>query len=224
VPELVTFRHYPAVHATPLRDTLRRMKPAISTKGVLTVIAIMLIVVSAAAQTQTFLAGQMSVPKGLSGLFVPIDNNTFTCTVVKPLSDGDVLASMGARGQSWSIETNAAGDPIFAMLKGTDGQDRALLPAVLKLKIDIKAGAVLHISTEGKLSFDVETKRAIKAGDSISVLYINGPSIISFEADDRTGTSSEAQPWFTAFVDDEKPASRRGDVDAWRTERNYVHR
>lgn len=184
----------------------------------------------ASGKTRTFLASQFTIPTGFSGLFYNVDNSIFTCTLVQPLKEGDTIATIASHDQSWSaaktpllIGTDRVQYPIFATMTFSNGNTRAPLPAVLKFKIDIKAGAVLHSTADAKSNtFIIETKKAIKAGDSIPVLFINGPSILSVEATAKTKASSGSQPWFIAFVTESKPDDKRESIEAWRIEKDYV--
>ena len=166
--------------------------------------------------TTASLAGQMSVPKGLASMFATIDNKTFTCSLVSPVKgwvqnrakDGDVLAAMVSSGRAISMDREA-GYPIMAMINGSDGDHRILMPGVLKFKIDIKPGAPLHAD-----GYDIEAKRAIKAGDELPVLYINGPVILSVEALQET----LAKPLVSIFRADSK--GRNATIGVWRIETN----
>ena len=172
--------------------------------------------------TTTYLAGQIPVPNGLMGMYAAIDNKTFTCTLIQQLKDGDLLPAMVSTAQAFSIDRVHAGYPLLAMIKGPDGEHRALMPALLKFKIDIQPGEVLHSD-----NLDIETTRKIKAGDSVTVLYINGPVILSVEAaeEDRKAPEfpAKAKPWFTVFYNDINTKSRSATIDVWRVETNYVH-
>jgi hypothetical protein len=155
-------------------------------------------------------------------MFATIDNKTFTCSL-SPLKlkdwvqdkakDGkQVLAAMVSSGRAVSIDTED-GYPIMAVIEGSDGDDRILMPAVLTFKVDLKAGAVLH--SDG---YDIETKRAIKVGDSIPTLYISGPAIISVGATEET----VANPLVSVFHAGSK--NRSATIGVWRIGRTYVNR
>jgi len=124
---------------------------------------------------------------------------------------------MTSEDQAWSIDKTPAGYPILAMVKSSDGKFRSLFPSSCKVKIDIKAGAPLHSGRH-----EVETKRSIKASDSIPVLFV-GESLLSVEAADGPGKGSQAQPWFTVFEGDARPDDRRATIEAWRIEKDHVH-
>jgi ankyrin repeat protein len=168
----------------------------------------------ASGRTTTFLAGQMSVPKGLTGMFPTIDNNTFTCTLLRPLRDGDVLAAMVSTAEARSIE-KAAGYPVLAVITASDGGLRAFMPAVLTFKADIEAHAVLRAD-----GFEIETARSIKAGTPIPVLYVNGPVILSAEVvEDRTESTRGGQstPLLSVFLSGSQ--NRAATIGAWRIEK-----
>ena len=179
---------------------------------------------------RAYVAGQITIPEGISDVIHDIDNNAFTCNQVRPLKDGEIVASTNSTNQLIStstvplrIGTGHVQYPILAWIIIPKGGDRFLSPATLKFKIAIKAGTVLH--TEGPLAFDVRTERTIKVGDSISVILISftaGPAILSAEAGEGTTTSSVPQPWFTAFPSNLKPDDRRSTIEAWRIEKDYV--
>ncbi len=180
-------------------------------------------------KTRTFLASQLTVSKGLADMFSTVDINLFTCTLVQPFKEGDLIGAMASQDQAWSISTVALSVgtkdiqyPIMAELQGSDGGMRGLSPAMLTFKTDIKAGDVLHSN-----DFDIETKRSFKAGDSIPVLYIQGGSglwLLSVEAADATVPMTESKPLFTAISisKDATPDNRRATIEAWRTENGHV--
>src|ERR1700733_14680412 len=173
---------------------------------------------------RTFVAGRVNITENLAALFHNIDNTFFTCTPVKQLQAGDVIALRLSSDRAWSISTmplligtNKVDYPIFSSVKPSDGKMIVILPAVLMFKKDIKAGAVLH--SEGQPGFNITTERSIKAGDSISVFYLNGPSILSIETAE---TGNEVQPWFTAYVDNIDSNDVIGMVKGWQLENEYV--
>ena len=158
-------------------------------------------------KTRTFLGGTISI----SGDIQTIETNSFTCTPVQPFKKGDKVAAMVSDDQAWSVDkmplqvgTSQVQYPILAMVK-CSGDFHIIFPAVLKAKIDIKAGGALKAD-----GYQIEAKRAVKAGESISVLLIDD-SLLSVEA-------SDAKPWFTAYKDDTKPSDRAALVEAWKVE------
>jgi len=174
-------------------------------------------------------AGQITVPEGVSDVIHDVDTKAFTCTQVRPLKDGEVIASMNSTDQLISVNTvplrigtEYVQYPILAWII-SKGHDLFLSPATLKFKIDIKAGTVVH--TDGPLAFDVKTERSIKAGDSIAVILISftgGPAILSAETGEGTTIGSTAQPWFTAFPGYVKPDDRSAIIQAFQIEKDYV--
>ena len=172
---------------------------------------------------RTFFAGQTSLSVDLAAELHAFDNDIFTCTAVRPLKAGDVVAMMLSEDQGWSVAKTPIGTdkvayPVMAMLKRSDGKFLSVFPAILKINTDIKAGAVLHAG-----SHEIKTTRSIKAGDSIPVLFIGWRSILSVGATDRATKDSEAQPWFTVFEGDAKLDERHDTFEAWRIEKEYVH-
>jgi hypothetical protein len=167
------------------------------------------------ANAQVSMAGAMFVPKDFKTTFATIDNEAFTCTLVDDwmrtkAKEGDQLAAMVSRGQAFSMDEEA-GFPTLAMITGADGVMRVLMPAVVKFKIDVKVGAVLHLN-----GYDIHTSRTIKAGDSIPVLYINGPAILSVGAAGGVKAGARATPWFSAFRTD--ATNRAATIGVWRIE------
>jgi hypothetical protein len=61
--------------------------------------------------------------------------------------------------------------------------------ALMKFKIDVPAGKVLHSSDS--LGFDIQMTRSIKAADTIAVLFVSGPAILAIEAADGTTQGSD---------------------------------
>ena len=84
------------------------------------------------------------------------------------------------------------------------------------MKTGIKAGEKLN--SDG---YQIEPKRAVKAGDSVAVFLIGG-SLLSIEAANGATAKGEAKPWFTAYRDDMKASDRAGVVQAWWTENNHI--
>jgi hypothetical protein len=171
-------------------------------------------------KTRTFLAGAISIRGDISAL----ETKSFTCTPVYPLKKGDKVAAMVSDDQAWSpdthllqVGTNQVAYPIFAMVKSADGF-HSVFPAILKAKTDIKAGETLR--SDG---YQIEAKRAVKAGDSIPVLFV-GDSLLSVEAATGAKNKGEAEPWFAAYKDDTKASDRAALVEAWRLENEHVGR
>jgi hypothetical protein len=171
-------------------------------------------------KTRTFLAGAISIRDDLSA----IETKSFTCTPVYPLKKGDKVAAMISDDQAWSADThsllvgtNQVAYPILAMVKFADGF-HSVFPAILKTKTDIKAGETLR--SDG---YQIEAKRAVKAGESIPVLFI-GDSLLSVEAVEGTKNKSETKPWFTAYKDDTKASDRSALVGVWGLVNEHVAR
>jgi hypothetical protein len=173
-------------------------------------------------KARSFVAGEISV----SGDIPAIETKSFTCTPVRKFKKGDKVATMtSADGdQAWSVEehsfrvgTNQVAYPILALVKCSDGA-HGLFPSVLKINTDIRVGETLK--SDG---YQIEAMRAVKAGESISVLR-SGESLLSVETADAGKDRSEAKPWFTAFKDDVKASARAALVEAWRTVNEHVGR
>lgn len=177
--------------------------------------------ISISSNGKVSLAGQISVPKDVGDAFQKDDNEIFTYTPAQPLKGGDVIAATVSDDQSWSVRTKPIGTkkvqyPVIAMVRASDGIFYILTPGVLKLKVDIKAGEALHSN-----DYDIETKRSLKAGDSIPVLHCGNRSLISVEAAEGIKKGVKAEPWFTAFLK-ENSGTRNATIEAWRIEMDHV--
>lgn len=173
---------------------------------------------------KAFLAGEFSVSGGDAAA---IETKSFTCTPVEPLKKDEKVPAMFELGKTekdnklWSVSkrsvqvgTNQVAYPTAAMMASSDGVGHAFLLAVLKAKTDLKAGEKLRAD-----GYQIETARAVKAGDSISVVLIvgnNDISLLSIEAD------SSGKPWFAAFKDDIKPGGRASAIEIWRYANQHV--
>jgi hypothetical protein len=169
---------------------------------------------------KAFLRGEISI----GGNLAAVETKSFTCTPVQVIKSGDKIPAIYEIGEGktklWSVSTHPfqAGArqvayPIAAVVPSSDGVGHGLFPAVLKAKTDIKAGET-HLD-----SYLVEAKRAVRAGDFISMLFVMGDnttSLLSLEA------GSDGKPWFTAFKDDTKPGTRVSAIEAWRIAQQYV--
>jgi len=126
---------------------------------------------------------------------------------------------MTSEDQAWSLAKHSMqvgarqiDYPIWAMVKCADGW-HTIFPAVLKLKTDIKPGAVVRVD-----GFQIDSKRAARAGDSISIILVafaGGFSMVSIQ-------TQQSSPWFTAYKDDLAPAGRPAALEAWRAALDYV--
>ena len=165
-------------------------------------------------KSRAFLSGAISI----SGDIQTIETKSFTCIPVKAFKKGDKVAAMLSDDQAWSVDkmplqvgTNKVQFPILAMVKCSDGF-HGIFPAVLKMKADVVAGETLKAD-----GYQIDSNRAVKAGNSISVLLI-GDSLLSAEAAEEVKNKSESKPWFTAHKDEMKPGERAALVEAWRIE------
>ena len=181
----------------------------------------------AAGKSETFGAGKIKISGYLVDLFYVIDNDIFLCTPIEePRTLGVVLDAIGSADQTWSVRATSLSNgartvryPIFADVRTANGERRVLIPATLNVKIDIQAGQILH--TKDPPVFDITATRSIKAGESFSVLFINGkndtPSILSVE-------TANGAPVFAAFLRSDNPDARRAAIEAWRIESDLAQR
>ena len=105
--------------------------------------------------------------------------------------------------------------PILAMVKCADGNYHGIFPAVLKTKVNYKAGQLIHAN-----GYAINASYPVKAGDVIPVLCIgnkegDAPSLLSIEATKGAG----AKPWFSAFPDCATMKDNDIAISAWRTEK-----
>ena len=140
-----------------------------------------------------------------------LDNKAFACMQVQV--KGEPFVGMASDDQIWSVKKLPNGYPIWASLKCSDGNFRSVFPVVLKAKVDIKTGEVIH--SDG---YEIEVKRAVKAGDSIPAIRVGPTSVLSAE----TVQGDEKTPWFTAFKEDTNANDRSIAIKAWRVEKDYV--
>lgn len=166
---------------------------------------------------QTFVAGQITV-----GDISSVDNKAFAVAHVQV--KGEVFAAMASEDQAWGINkipllnsTSEVQYPIWGSVKCSDGKFKSVFPVVLKAKVDIEAGHVIH--SDG---YEIEVKRSVKAGDSIPAIRVGDTSVVSAEAAEGAKKSSEARPWFTAFKEDTKANDRSTIIEAWRIENDHV--
>ena len=144
-------------------------------------------------------------------------NEAFACDFVQV--KGEVLVAYTSESGAMSINTMPVTDgenvvryPVMSTIKVLGGEFRIVLPAVLKAKIIIKTGDIVHYG-----GYVIEATRTIKAGDSISVLVVGGTSVLSVEAGEG------AKPWFTAFKEGAKLNNDRAAAfEAWRIEKDYA--
>jgi hypothetical protein len=181
----------------------------------------------AGEKSATFGAGKIKISGYLVDLFYVIDNDIFLCTPIEePRTLGAVLDAIGSADQTWSVKATSLSSgaravryPIFADVRTASGERRVLIPATLSVKSDIQARQVLH--TKDPLVFDITATRLIKAGESFSVLFINGkndtPSILSVE-------TANGAPFFTAFLRSDNADARRAAIEAWRIESDLAQK
>jgi hypothetical protein len=175
----------------------------------------------AAGKGATFASGKIKISGYLVDLFYVIDNDIFVCTPIEePRTLGVVLDAIGSADQTWSVKATSLSNgartvryPIFADVRTGNGERRVLIPATLKVKVDVQAGQLLH--TNNPPVFEITATRSIKAGESLSVLFINGkkdtPTILSVE-------SANGAPSLSAFLRSDTPDARHAAIEAWRIE------
>jgi hypothetical protein len=197
----------------------------------ITVISIIIVTVSAThaqqpsisissdstGKSRTFLAGNIQISQDVAAALHAFDGSIFTCTLVHPLVKGQIIAAIVSEDQGWSIEKTPSGYPIQGMVKSSNGEFHSLFPAILKAKIDIKPGAVLHSG-----NYNIETNQFVKAGDSIPVFLVGKRAILSIKAAEGAGNGSKIQPLLMVFASDAKPDERRAAVEAWQIEKKHV--
>jgi hypothetical protein len=111
------------------------------------------------------------------------------------------------------VDGRRADVPTIAILPYSDGSSQIVFPAVLKVKIDMKAGEVIH--SDG---YEIQAKREVKAGDTIAVFRVGGTSIVSIAKDAPNAKPGETGPWFTAVKEATKKDDRSIAIDAWHAE------
>ena len=161
----------------------------------------------------TYLAGQLLVSRDITGA----SNAAFSWASIRPLKKGDVLSAQVSEDQSWSVETAQLSDAPF------DGKDnfpfpvmaqlehQSVFPAVLKMKVAIKPGAVIHAG-----GYEILASRAVSPGDTIPIRCVGNDSLLAVWAD------PDVKPWLTVFKDGAKPTERALDVEAWLVFKNHV--
>ncbi|MGH9344903.1 MAG: hypothetical protein ACRD19_14225 [Terriglobia bacterium] len=169
--------------------------------------------------------GEISIGGDL--LAKPIQTESFTCTPLQLIKGGEKLRAVyeitEGRSAMWSISkrslqvgTRQVAYPIDALVTTSDGVGHGLVPAILRAKTNIEPGEMLHSG-----EYQIETNRALKAGDSVPVLFIAGDdgamSIMSIE------TGANGKPWFAAYKNI-KLHDRASFVETWRLAKQYVAR
>lgn len=166
---------------------------------------------------RTVLPGEISIHAEIPA----VETKAFTCTPFQPFKKDDKLPAMFELDQTgeqtvWSVSKRSLqiGAKQVAYPVVVVGLGHTLLTAVLRAKTDIKAGERLR--SDG---YQIETKRAVRAGDSISMFFVIGNaniSLLSIEA------ASDGKPWFAAFTDDMKPDARTSAVEIWGMVKEHV--
>jgi hypothetical protein len=141
-----------------------------------------------------------------------IDSKVFSCTPVHLGKKGDGLATMVTQSGSWSIRTETSEIkgkrvtyPFFMSAKDSKGASHGLFVATVTFKIDLKPGEVVH--SEG---YRIETKRAIKSGESIPTIYFFTP-IVSIES-----APGDQHPAIVISKEAAQPADLTSAEEVWR--------
>lgn len=128
--------------------------------------------------------------------FASIDIDAFSCALAESVASGEEWSAFVNENRAWTMSNVQLGKfayPILAMVKSSNGMVFTIVPAVLKAKINIEPGAVLHSS-----GYVIESDRSIKTGDTLYVLMV-GDNILSAEAIEGAKEGNESKPRFTAF-------------------------
>ncbi len=164
-------------------------------------------------KSRTFLAGAFE----LGADVLTNDSKAFTCAPVRPLKKGAKVSAMTSEDQAWSVAKHSfkVGEknvryPVVGMAKCSDGNFQRFIAATTTVKVDIKAGEVLH--SDG---FQIEAKKDIKAGESFPTIIV-GDSPMSIEpAPQAKDDTAKPKPCLTIFKDDVKPNARSVSLEAW---------
>lgn len=173
-------------------------------------------------KSRTYLLGSISM-----GADLPIvETSMFKCTPVLPLKKGDEIAAMTSVDGAWSVTSKplqvgskTVEYPVMATLKCSHGVHSVFL-ALMSLKSEIKAGQ--KTIADG---YQIEAKRAVRVGDSISVLVIPQSPLFGIVAIEDTKESSkkgEAEPIFIAQKAEANPEDKAVLIEAWRLVREHV--
>lgn len=167
------------------------------------------------ARATTTYGGLGMVGDGTVSL-LPFENPVFSCTPVRPLKSGDVLAAKVSNAHSQSVDNvplNNIPYPILFMSAGA-----ASYPAVVKLKVALKAGQVINSG-----GYEIKVTRAVTAGESIPVLVVGGKWTWKSKSVLSESTAQGAtEPWFTAFDESKKSDFRADAMKLWQMEQSYV--
>jgi hypothetical protein len=170
----------------------------------------------------------ISVLASEDGLVSAFTNQAFACTPVRPLKKGDVLDADVSSFEAWSKEKTSllvgtnketADHPVLGLVLGDTGVEDTIIPVRMEAKVDMKPG----VPTRSK-GWIVEANRAVKAGDTISAVFISaclrspddkdkligGYAILSVEK------NSKGNPWFTAFQEHLPSAFRTHATADWK--------
>jgi hypothetical protein len=171
---------------------------------------------------KTFMAGEMTVGADIP----PIETQAFTCTTIQPIKKGDKVAGyfeVGQAGQNklWSVATHAfevganqVAYPIMAIVPSSDGAGHSLIAAILQAKTGIAAGSSLRAD-----GYQIETERAVAAGESIPALYVIGQNTIALLS---IAASGERKSVFAAFADGMGSGVRASFIETWQLENDHV--
>jgi len=166
---------------------------------------------------KTFIAGSINILVEIPG----IETTAFTCTSVATFKKGEKVAGLievakngknilwSASTHSFRIGTKQLAYPIMAI-----GSGHTALAAIVNAKIDIKASEKVRMD-----GYEIETERAVSAGESIPALYIlghNNVALLSLEV------SRDGKPVFASFTDEMDFDSRADAIKFWQQEHEHV--
>jgi len=169
---------------------------------------------------KTYILGHIALARDVS----TVENEAFISTLAQPLKANEEFAAMVSDNASWSVAKHAMSVgtkqiefPIVAMVKTSDGRPHTCFPGSLVLKVDIKADEVVHVG-----DFQIESKRSMKKGESLSVILVGLSAMLSIDALEQNGSTTAAAPWFTAYKSDLGAGDRAAAIEAWRTINEHV--
>lgn len=154
--------------------------------------------------------------------------DSFTCKPMAPLSDGDILAMMGAYSYervayhegSKNIPTLPGGAfgealrrlPVFAVVTTLNGRRQSVLPGILTMKIALGAGQVVHSG-----GYQIEALTPLKSGETVDVLVVGNALLSAQHAyGEKVTDAGHATPFFAAFKDDMDRVDCASAIEAWR--------
>ena len=180
---------------------------------------------------RTFLAAKLTI----SADYPPISKTAFISTPVLPIKKGTILPARGVveaagENQGWSISEHdfvigarTVKYPVFGVVNFASIGNFTVIASTTVIKVGLKAGEVLH--SDGYL---IEAKRAIKAGETIPTVCMEGKggySIISIDAVPQAkdkDAHAKPQPCLTLIDERVKLSDRTNVLEAWRLSNESV--